>query len=393
MQEFLAKTLQGLEGVLADELKALGAKDIEVQRRAVSFKGDKKTLYKANFWCRTALRILKPVAVFEVKSPDDVYSAIKRLQLEEFITADKTFSIDTTVYSEQINHSRYVTYKAKDAIVDYFTEKYGKRPSVSVANPDIYFNLHISHTTCTLSLDSSGAPLFKRGYRVAQTEAPINEVLAAGMLLMSGWKGQSDFIEPMCGSGTIAIEAAMIALNMAPGLFRKEFAFERWADFDRDMFDEIYNDDSKEREFFHKIYASDISAKAVGIANANIKNAGLSKYIETQVIDMAELPMQEKPVHCVFNPPYGERLNDFSVRQLYSSIGTTLKHKFPGTNAWIISSSMLGFDNIGLKPTKKISLINGDLKCDFRQYSIFAGKMKEFKRDSKKDFKKDFKRH
>ena len=380
MQEYLAKTLQGLEGVLADELKALGAKDIEIQRRAVSFKGDKKTLYKANFWLRTALRILKPVAVFKVNSPDDVYTEIKKLKLEEFINANKTFSIDTTVYSEQINHSRYVTYKAKDAIVDYFTEKYGKRPTVSVANPDIYFNLHISHTTCTLSLDSSGAPLFKRGYRVAQTDAPINEVLAAGLLMLSGWKGQCDFIEPMCGSGTIAIEAAMIALNMAPGLFRKEFAFERWEDFDKDMFDEIYNDDSMERDFKHKIYASDVSAKAIGIANANIKSAGLGRYIETKVMDIADMPVQEKPIHSVFNPPYGERLNDFSIKELYSTIGTTLKHKFPGSNAWIISSSMLGFDNIGLKPTKKMQLINGDLKCDFRGYTIFSGKMKEFKR-------------
>lgn len=380
MQEYLAKTLQGLEGVLADELKALGAKDIEIQRRAVSFKGDKKTLYKANFWLRTALRILKPVAVFKVSSPDDVYTEIKKLKLEEFINANKTFSIDTTVYSEQINHSRYVTYKAKDAIVDYFTEKYGKRPTVSVANPDIYFNLHISHTTCTLSLDSSGAPLFKRGYRVAQTDAPINEVLAAGLLMLSGWKGQCDFIEPMCGSGTIAIEAAMIALNMAPGLFRKEFAFERWEDFDKDMFDEIYNDDSMERDFKHKIYASDVSAKAIGIANANIKSAGLGRYIETKVMDIADMPAQDKPIHSVFNPPYGERLNDFSIKELYSTIGTTLKHKFPGSNAWIISSSMLGFDNIGLKPTKKMQLINGDLKCDFRGYPIFSGKMKEFKR-------------
>lgn len=380
MQEYLAKTLQGLEGVLADELKALGAKDIEIQRRAVSFKGDKKTLYKANFWLRTALRILKPVAVFKVNSPDDVYTEIKKLKLEKFINANKTFSIDTTVYSEQINHSRYVTYKAKDAIVDYFTEKYGKRPTVSVANPDIYFNLHISHTTCTLSLDSSGAPLFKRGYRVAQTDAPINEVLAAGLLMLSGWKGQCDFIEPMCGSGTIAIEAAMIALNMAPGLFRKEFAFERWEDFDKDMFDEIYNDDSMERDFKHKIYASDVSAKAIGIANANIRSAGLGRYIETKVMDIADMPAQEKPIHSVFNPPYGERLNDFSIKELYSTIGTTLKHKFPGSNAWIISSSMLGFDNIGLKPTKKMQLINGDLKCDFRGYTIFSGKMKEFKR-------------
>jgi putative N6-adenine-specific DNA methylase len=198
--------------------------------------------------------------------------------------------------------------------------------------------------------------------------------------MLSGWKGQCDFIEPMCGSGTIAIEAAMIALNMAPGLFRKEFAFERWADFDRDMFDEIYNDDSLEREFKHKIYASDVSAKAIGIANANIKSAGLGRYIETKVMDIAEMPVQEKPIHSVFNPPYGERLSDFFIKELYSTIGTTLKHKFPGSNAWIISSSMLGFDNIGLKPTKKMQLINGDLKCDFRGYTIFSGKMKEFKR-------------
>jgi putative N6-adenine-specific DNA methylase len=198
--------------------------------------------------------------------------------------------------------------------------------------------------------------------------------------MLSGWKGQCDFIEPMCGSGNIAIEAAMIALNMAPGLFRKEFAFERWSDFDRDMFDEIYNDDSLEREFKHKIYASDVSAKAIGIANANIKSAGLGRYIETKVMDIAEMPVQEKPIHSVFNPPYGERLSDFSIKELYSTIGTTLKHKFPGSNAWIISSSMLGFDNIGLKPTKKMQLINGDLKCDFRGYTIFSGKMKEFKR-------------
>ncbi len=384
METFLAKTLQGLENVLAQELQQIGATDVQIARRAVSFKGTLATLYKANLHLRTALRILRPIAQFKAKSADDIYAAVRKLPIEKWMSKEQSFLIETTLYSPVITNSRYATYKAKDAIVDFFNEKYGKRPSISVTNPDIYFNLHISDTDCTLSLDSSGEPLFKRGYRVAQTEAPINEVLAAGMLLLAGWKGQSDFADPMCGSGTIAIEAALIALNIPPGIFRSSFAFEKWKDFDADLFDAIYNDDSHEREFKHKIYASDLSRKALVVAEANIKNAGVAKYIHLQQADFAELELPVSSLLMVTNPPYGERLSKFDVEKLYSAIGSTLKHRFAGSTAWIISSSREGFDKIGLKADEKIHLINGSLPCDFRKYTLFSGKHKEFKSQKSK---------
>lgn len=223
--EMVAKTLYGLEEILAGELLALGANDLQLGRRMVSFTGDKELLYKANFYCRTALRILKPIYHFKAKDADTVYKEVKKVEWEKYLSLDKTFAIDSVIYSEDFNHSKFVAYRTKDAIVDYFMEKCQKRPSVRVNNPDLYINIHISHNDCTLSIDSSGESLHKRGYRVDQTEAPLNEVLAAGMILKTGWKGESNFVDPMCGSGTLLIEAAMIALNIAPGLYRKEFRF------------------------------------------------------------------------------------------------------------------------------------------------------------------------
>lgn len=384
METFVAKTLQGLEEVLANELKQIGAQNITTARRAVTFEGTLETLYKANVHSRTALRILRPIATFKASSTDELYSHVKAMHWDAYMDVTQTFLIETTLYSPVITNSRFATYKVKDAIADYFNEKYGKRPSISVTKPDIYLNLHISDTICTLSLDSSGEPLFKRGYRVAQTEAPINEVLAAGMLLLAGWKGQSDFMDPMCGSGTIAIEAALIALNIPPGIFRSSFAFENWKDFDADLFDAIYNDDSHEREFKHTIYASDISRKALAVAEANAKNAGLSKYIQFTACSFEEVPEQSKPLLMVTNPPYGERLNRDDVNALYSMIGSTLKHKFAGSTAWIISSNIDAFDKVGLKPDAKIHLINGSLPCDFRKYTLFSGKHKEFKSQKSK---------
>lgn len=384
METFVAKTLQGLEEVLATELKQLGATNVTIGRRAVTFDGTLETLYKANVHCRTALRILRPIATFKACSTDELYAQTKALVWDNYMDVSQTFLIETTLYSPVITNSRFATYKVKDAIADYFSQKYGKRPSISVTKPDIYLNLHIADTTCTLSLDSSGEPLFKRGYRVAQTEAPINEVLAAGMLLLAGWKGQCNFMDPMCGSGTIAIEAALIALNIPPGIFRSSFAFENWKDFDANLFDAIYNDDSHEREFKHTIYASDISKKALAVAEANAKNAGLSKYIQFTACSFADVPMQEKPLLLVTNPPYGERLNRDDVFALYNMIGTTLKHKFAGSTAWVISSNMDAFDKVGLKPDAKIHLINGSLPCDFRKYTLFSGKHKEFKSQKSK---------
>jgi len=373
----VAKTLFGLEDTLAAELISLGANNVEIGRRMVSFEGDKKLLYKANFCCRTALRILKPITVFNAQNPDEVYEEIKRMDWRKYLPEKKTFAVDAVVYSETFTHSKFVTYRVKDAIVDSFTEKNLPRPSVRLVNPDIQLHLHISHTECSLSLDSSGESLHKRGYRTDEGAAPLSEVLAAGMILKTGWKGESTFIDPMCGSGTLLIEAALIALNIAPGVFRNSYAFERWDDFDAELFRSISADDSAEREFKFKCYGSDISPKAIAGAARNIKNAGLTNYIELQTLPVQEI--KEKPAEkgiIITNPPYGERLNPKDLLETYSALGERLKHVFPGYEAWILSSNYEGFDHIGLKPSKKIKLINGQLDCEYRQYVMFEGKRK-----------------
>lgn len=377
--DFTAKTFAGLEEVLSNEIKALGAKNIEVGRRAVTFSGDKRLLYKANLSLRTALRILMPIKSFKVSSIDDVYKGVRSIEWDNIFPVEKTFLIEQTVYSDIVSNTRYATYKAKDAIADYFNEKYGKRPNVSVANPDIFINLHISNNNCIVSLDSSGEPLYKRGYRVAQTTAPMNEVLAAGLVLLSGWDGKSNFMDPMCGSGTIAIEAALIARNIAPGIFRKHFAFENWNDFEADLLDELYNDDSAEIEFKHKIYASDINRAAVEVARRNIAAASVSKNIELKVSDFMELTPPPSPLCIITNPPYGERIKA-DVEKLYSDMGSTLKHKYTDTTCHIISSSREGFNSLGLKPSSNLKIFNSEIECEFKSYRIFGGKFKDFKK-------------
>ena len=282
--QMLAKTFKGLEQVLAGELIELGANNIQIQRRAVSFTGDKRMLYSANFCLRTASRVLVPIATFKAKKTDDIYNQVKQLDWVQYMTPKTTFQIDATVYSDLFRHSQFITYRVKDAIVDYWMENGGVRPSVQLTNPDMYLNIHIAGDTVTLSLDSSGESLHKRGYRVANTQAPINEALAAGMLLLAGWKGQSDFYDPMCGSGTLLIEAALIARNIAPGIYRKGFAFEKWANFDADLFEDVSSDDSRERDFNHKIYGSDAGFYAVQAATKNIQSAGLQRDIEVKQI-------------------------------------------------------------------------------------------------------------
>ena len=264
--EMIAKTFRGLEEVLATELVNIGANNVQLQRRAVSFTGDKALMYKANLCCRTASRILKPIVTFDASNPDEVYDQVKKINWSDYMDVDSTFVIDSTVFSEAFRHSKFVAYRVKDAIADWFMEKFERRPSVRLDGAQIMVNIHIAEQKCTLSLDSSGESLHKRGYRVAQTEAPLNEALAAGMLLMADWKGQSNFVDPMCGSGTLLIEAALIALNIPPGIYRSSFAFEKWKDFDEELFDALYNDDSYERPFNFKIYGSDNSPRAIKIA-------------------------------------------------------------------------------------------------------------------------------
>lgn len=375
----IAKTFQGLEEVLAEELTSLGANDVQIGRRMVAFSGDKEMMYKANFCLRTAIRILKPIKSFAAKNADEVYDQIKAIAWEKILNVDKTFAVDAVVFSEEFRHSKFVSYKVKDAIVDYFRDLNGKRPSVRINRPDVLLNIHIAQTTCTLSLDSSGESLHRRGYRQEAVEAPLNEVLAAGMILMTGWKGECDLIDPMCGSGTIPVEAALIARNIAPGVFRKEFAFEKWVDFDQDLFDAVYNDDSQEREFGHKIYGYDNNPQANEIAIHNIKAAGVSKDVVLKLQPFQQFEQPTEKAVLITNPPYGERISTNDLLGLYQMIGERLKHAFIGNDAWILSYREECFDQIGLKPSQKVPLFNGPLECEFRKYQIFDGKYKEFK--------------
>ena len=377
--ELIAKTFMGLEPVLAKELTQLGANNVQIGRRMVSFTGNKEMMYRANFQLHTAIRILKPIRHFKAKSADDVYEEIKKIDWLDYLEPEKTFAVDAVVFSEEFRHSKFVSYKVKDAIVDQFREKTGKRPNISVANPDIRLNMHIADDKCTLSLDSSGESLHRRGYRQESVEAPLNEVLAAGMILLSGWQGDTDFIDPMCGSGTLLIEAALIARNMAPGLFRKEYAFEKWPDFDADLFDAIYTDESLEREFNHKIYGYDIDMKAVNTARMNVKAAGLSDIISVEQQDFKEFTQPQNKSIMITNPPYGERISTPDLMGTYKMIGERLKHQFKGNDAWVLSYREECFDQIGLKPSIKIPLYNGSLECEFRKYQMFDGKLKDFR--------------
>lgn len=376
--QMIAKTMAGLEDVLAEELIALGANNLEIGKRMVSFEGNQSLLYKANIHCRTALRILKPIHTFKAKTTDEIYKEVKKMPWFDYLNEDNTFAIDAITFSDYFTHSKFVSYRVKDAIADYFTQRTGKRPSVDVNNPDLLINFHVAQDKCTLSFDSSGESLHKRGYRTGQTEASLNEVLAAGMILKTGWRGESDFVDPMCGSGTILIEAALIAKNVPPGIYRSKFAFEKWKDFDLELFEDLYNDDSGERDFKYKIYGSDIDIKAIKIAKENVKSAGMNDCIDLQIKSFenyTEAPA-EKGI-LITNPPYGERLKPENLDRLYEMIGERLKHIFTGYQAWILSYRKECFDRIGLKPSKKIKLVNGSLQCEFRKYDIFSGKRKE----------------
>ena len=380
-QEFklIAKTFMGLEPVLAKELTRLGANNVEIGRRMVSFTGDKEMMYRANFSLHTAIKILKPINHFKARSADDVYEKIMEMDWSKYLDNERTFTVDAVVFSEDFRHSKFVAYKVKDAIVDQFREKTGKRPNISVANPDIRLHIHIAEDDCTLCLDSSGESLHRRGYRQESVDAPLNEVLAAGMILMTGWQGDTDFIDPMCGSGTLLIEAALIARNMAPGLFRKEYAFEKWPDFDAELFDKIYNDESQERDFQHHIYGYDIDIKAVNTARLNVKAAGLTADITIEQQDFKDFTQPKEKSILVSNPPYGERISTPDLLGTYRMIGERLKHQFVGGEAWILSYREECFEQIGLKPSIKIPVFNGSLECEFRKYQMFDGKMKSFR--------------
>ncbi|CDF21765.1 rRNA (Guanine-N(2)-)-methyltransferase [Prevotella sp. CAG:617] len=377
--ELIAKTFQGLEEVLATELTELGADNISIGRRMVSFTGDQEMMYRANFCLRTAIRVLKPIKHFKAKDADEVYAAVKEINWSDYLDLSNTFSVDSVIFSQEFRHSKFVAYKVKDAIVDYFRETTGKRPNIGITNPDIRLNIHIADTDCTLSLDSSGESLHLRGYRTGSVEAPINEVLAAGLIKLSGWNFDCDLIDPFCGSGTILIEAALMARNIYPGVFRRAFGFEKWKDFNRDLLDRIYNDDSQERPFSHHIYGYDINNPALEVAARNVKSAGVADCISLKQQDFKKFTQPQEKAVIITNPPYGERITAPDLMGLYRAIGERLKHQFVGNEAWIICSREELFENIGLKPSFRIPLINGSLDCEFRKYQIFDGKMQDFR--------------
>ncbi|MEK9912532.1 MAG: THUMP domain-containing protein [Flavobacteriaceae bacterium] len=377
---FLAKTFYGFEPLLEKELRKLGAKNIKSINRAVSFEGDLGFLYKANLSLRTALRILMPIGRYPVKNQTDLYRAIDRIDWSKWFSAEQSFIIDVTLFSDHFNHSLFVAQKAKDAIVDQFSKREGKRPSVTTENPDIRIQLHLQGDQLTISLDSSGNSLHQRGYRIETNIAPINEVLAAGMLLHSGWEGKTYFYDPMCGSGTLAIEAAMIACNIPPSLNRTTFSFMNWKNFDTELFELIRNSClSKVREFRGHIYASDKAPSAVRKAQENIENAGLEEYISVVRSDFffADRP-SEVPLHIVFNPPYGERL-PIDADVFYGKIGDTLKKEYQGCEAWFITANIEALKSVGLRPSRKIKMFNGKLESRLVNYELYEGSRKASK--------------
>ncbi len=383
----VAKTLKGLEDVLAEELRGIGALNVAPGRRMVAFEGDMEMLYRANICCRTALSILKPIYKFIAPDAEALYEMVKEYNWGSVLSLESTFSIDTTSHSSEFTHSRFVTYKVKDAIVDWFKDRYGedKRPGVRLNDADVMINVHIDGDRVTLSLNSSGESLHKRGWRVASTEAPINEVLAAGIILKSGWRGDSPFVDPMCGSGTFLVEAAMIAANIMPGIFRKEFTFEHWRDFDSELFEKVLADcNSHRREPAFKVYGSDISPKAVSIAERNILSAEVDEYVSLHIRPLRAwdaAPADGTPGVLVTNPPYGERINVEDMEQLYKLLGTKLKRVFLGYHAWVISSNEEYLNAIGLTPSYKEEMQNGGLDCELREYVIFEGTKSEFRKE------------
>jgi putative N6-adenine-specific DNA methylase len=371
----LAKTMFGLEEILAEELRKLGAQNVKPMNRAVSFKGDKGFMYKANLNLRTALRVLKPIAHFQAHDEKELYRELCKIDWTEILDLEDTFATHATTHSEVFTHSKYASLVMKDAIADTFRKKFDKRPDVDPEMPDVSINLHIAKHTCTVSLDSSGESLHKRGYKSDAVMAPMNEVLAAGLILLSDWNRIANFHDPMCGSGTLLIEAALIAHNIPANIFRDKFGFEGWKDFDEELWEMIKEVSlDKEAHYYGKITGSDNFQKAVRISRENIENALLYDNIKVAKADFFETEV-EPGTFVMFNPPYGERI-DLGVNDFYEKVGTTLKHKHEGCNIWIISSDIENMKFIGLRPSRKIRVMNGKLDCSFRKFEVYEGSKK-----------------
>lgn len=376
--EMTAKCLHGFEGILAKELRNLGAMNVTEGVRHVSFMGDLGFMYKANLSLRTAVSVLKPILNFKIYKEQDFYQSVYEFPWEDFVDKNGSFAIDSTVNSDIFTHSRYVVFRAKDAIVDRFRDKFGTRPNIDTNEPDVRLNVHIDRNTCNLSLNTSGEPLFKRGYRKSTNIAPINEVLAASLLLASGWDGQCDFLDPMCGSGTILIEAAMIACQIPANINRETFAFMKWNNFNEDFFEKIKASALKKiRPFHFKIKGFDLSGITISKAKENIENANLTEFISVEEADFFTTEkLADRHLFMLFNPPYGERL-PVEVPEFYSSVGDTLKQNYPDTTAWFIVPLDSGaIKHVGLRPSRKIKVFNASIESRLLRYDIYKGSKK-----------------
>lgn len=372
--KLVVKTSYGLEEILAEELTALGAEEVTKLNRAVSCEGDLTLMYKINYRVRTALRVLVPIFEFSASDEQVLYKRAFALPWERYIKKNFTFAIDSTVSSDVYTHSKYVALKTKDAIADRFRDKYGRRPNVDVDRPDIQFNIYVAGTDFTISLDSSGDSLHKRGYRDNRHPAPLNEVMAAGLIYLSGWDQKTPLYDPMCGSGTIAIEAAMIAANIPPGLYKSRYNFMNWHTFDKAIWEKVKAEADEQRQPCRvKIYASDISIRAVNMARVAAMKFDLGSAIEFQKSSFEKLTPSTSEGLIIMNPPYGERLDEDNTDELYKAIGDTFKQNFAGFTAWILSSNRESLKKIGLKTDRKLVLYNGSLECRFQKYTLYKG--------------------
>jgi putative N6-adenine-specific DNA methylase len=372
-----AKTFQGLEEVLAKELEEIGAWNIKILRRAVSYDANKEILYKSNLHLRTALRILQPISSFTARNEAELYKNVYDYNWTELLKNTQTFAVDAVTYGEIFTHSKFAALKTKDAIADHFRNKQGQRPNVDIENPDLMVNVHIAGDKVTISIDSSGDSLHKRGYRAGNHKAPINEVLAAGMILLSGWDKERPLIDPMCGTGTIVMEAAMIAANIPPGMNIKQFGFERWNNFDAELWKRIKEEANvKITQPRTKLLGSDIDSQSIDIARQGALDYKLKQYIKFEIADFNSLTPDWKNGFIITNPPYGERMRPNDIITLYKNFGNTLKRNFAGYQAWVISSNIEALKNVGLKPSKKLSLFNGSIECKYECFNLYDGSLK-----------------
>jgi len=374
----VAKTLYGLEEILAGELAGLGARDIKMMNRSVEFHGDKRLMYEANLWCRTATRILKPICDFKIADENELYRKVLNVDWGNYLDVNQTFAIDAVISDSVFNNSLYVAQKTKDAIADHFRKRIGRRPSVNLDNPDIRINIYIYHDECTLALDSSGEPLFKRGYRKRTGKAPVNEVLAAGIVLKSGWDGTCSFVDAMCGSGTIVVEAALLAHNIAPGLTRKIYGFMKWPDYDADLFRSICKKARMVIRPAHgiPIVGSDIDAKQIQEASENADHAGISKAVTFKQCDIRDLVPPPPPGVVIINPPYGERLPVHDINEAYHAIGDAFKKNFTDYDAYVFTGNLAAAKYIGLKTSRRIEMYNGPIECRLLKFEMYTGSRK-----------------